>query len=478
MSSAQLPDRRADWFSDEKPFVATGDQPPVRPNIVFVLADDMGWGDLGCYGSLHNSTPNLDALAADGVRFEHAYATSPTCSPTRVSLYTGRYPGRLAVGLQEPLLTRDSEHGIPPEHPTLPSLLKDSGYQTSMFGKWHCGWLPWFSPQRIGFETFFGNMDGVLDYYGHVDSTGTPDLYEGEEPVEVEGYYTDLLTDRAVGCIRDRDPERPFYMQVNYTAPHWPWETREDTEVSERITEAVGEEGMRALFHFDGGSLATYREMVRILDEGVGKILAAIDDEGIRENTIVIFASDNGGERYAFLWPFVGEKGDLEEGGIRVPNVIRWPAAIAPNGVTDVPIITMDWTASLLDAAGVTPPESHPLDGMSLLPWLVGGAAEPDRALYWRTSGQGAMRRGKYKLLHDRVAKPLWPHDDNFEGSRTRLFDVLSEGREKADLSPEERDVAERMLSEWREFDDSLMPYPSHEPELHPETGETTGFAD
>ncbi|GAA3098146.1 sulfatase-like hydrolase/transferase [Streptosporangium carneum] len=458
---SHLPDRRSDWSAHERPFASTGQgRPARRPNIVFILADDLGWGDLGCYGSLHNSTPVLDRLAADGVRLTHGYAASPTCSPTRISLYTGRYPGRLEGGLQEPLVTRDSRSGIPAGHPTLPSLLKGEGYDTAMFGKWHCGWLPWFSPLKIGFDVFFGNLDGAMDYFSHIDSRGEPDLYEGETPVEETGYYTEIVSAKAADYIRSRTPDTPFYLQVNYTAPHWPWEGPADEAVSEKVTAATRREQLTGLFHFEGGSLDTYRVMVEALDAGIGQVMDALDERGLREDTIVVFASDNGGERFAFLWPFVGEKGDLEEGGIRVPFIVRWPAALAAGQVTDVPTITMDWTATLLDAAGAAAAPTHPLDGVSLLPWLLEGADAPERDLLWRTRGQGALRRGRHKFLYDRTAKPLWQDYFGGEGPRGRLFDVTADGREKADLSRELPDLYAELLKTWQEFDAALLPYP------------------
>jgi arylsulfatase A-like enzyme len=457
-----LPDRRARWAARETPFAArVHGRPRRRPNILFILADDLGWGDLGVYGSLHNSTPVLDRLAADGVRFRHAYAASPTCSPTRIALYTGRYPGRLAAGLQEPLVSRDAEHGIPAEHPTLPSLLRESGYRAAMFGKWHCGWLPWFSPLRIGFEEFFGNFDGVLDYFSHIGSTGRPDLYEGEVPVEQVGYYTELVSARAAEYIARQQLEHPFYLQLNYTAPHWPWEGPQDVATSVRITRAAGSNALRALFHLEGGSLETYRRMVAALDAGIGTVLEALDDAGLREDTVVVFASDNGGERFAFLWPFVGEKGDCEEGGIRVPLIVRWPAALDGGQVTDVPVITMDWTATLLDAGGTTPDSRYPLDGVSLLPWLLDGRPQPVRDLLWRTRSQGALRRGRHKLLVDR-APPRRPRWLIAQESRrlVRLYDVTADGRERADLRDEHPALTRALLARWQGFDRELLPYP------------------
>jgi arylsulfatase A-like enzyme len=464
--ATRLPDRRRDWSANEKPFSSTREgRPGRRPNIVFILADDLGWGDVGCYGSLHHTTPAIDRLAAGGVRFTHGYAGSATCSPTRFSLYTGRYPGRLEAGLQEPLVLRDERTGIPAGHPTLPSLLRDGGYDTAMFGKWHCGYLPWFSPLRIGFDTFFGNLDGAMDYFSHIDTAGRPDLYEGETPVEQVGYYTEMISARAADYIRGHGQDRPFYLQVNYTSPHWPWEGPTDHATSAKVTAAMAKDPLTALFHFEGGSLDTYRTMVEALDAGVGEVLDAISSSGQSDDTIVIFSSDNGGERFAFLWPFVGEKGDLEEGGIRVPLIVRWPRALRAGQVTDVPAVTMDLTASLLHAGGVQPGPGHPLDGESLLPWLLDGADAPDRDLLWRTRDQGAVRRGPFKLLYDRQAKPLWMHAFSSDGPRIRLFDVTVDGREKADISAEHPDLTAELLALWQSFDDELLPYPSVHPD-------------
>ncbi|MGK2956120.1 MAG: sulfatase family protein [Solirubrobacterales bacterium] len=456
-----LTDRRSEWSSHETEFSLGGDgRPEKRPNIVFIFADDLGWGDVGAYGSLHNSTPVLDELAAEGLRFEQGYAASPTCSPTRFALYTGRYPGRTEGGLQEPLVSRDETAGIPVEHPTLPSLLRDSGYSTAMIGKWHCGWLPWFSPIKSGFQKFWGCFDGAVDYFSHVDTAGQHDLWEGEEPTEEAGYMTDLVSRRGAEYIREHDGDEPFYLHLNYTAPHWPWEGPGDQAVSEKVNQSIKEGRGTGLFHFEGGSLETYCEMVKALDTGIGEVLTALDEKGLKDETIVVFASDNGGERYAFLWPYVGQKGDLEEGGIRVPMIARWPGVISPSQKTDLPVITMDWTATLLDAAGVEPDPSYPLDGQSLLPWLIDGAEKPDRDLLWRTRDQGALRRGRFKLLYDRKAKPFIHGLFAKDGPRVRLFDVEADGREMADLAGEHPELLEELLAQWHEFDRELLEYP------------------
>lgn len=439
-------------------------RPQGQPNIVFILADDLGWADVGCYGSPTIRTPNLDRLAECGLRFTHGYACSPWCSPTRVGLYTGRFPGRLPVGLEEPLVSHTEANGIPAGHPSLPSLLADAGYETAMFGKWHCGWLPWYSPLRLGFHTFFGNLDGAIDYFTHLDTRGEPDLYEGETPVSQVGYYTWLLSDRAaefVSAARDR----PFYLQLNYTAPHWPWEGPADHDTAEIIRSRFSRErNPSPLMHLDGGSLAKYAELVEAMDEGIGRVLDALEGAARVDNTIVVFTSDNGGERWSRNWPLVGEKGDLTEGGIRVPLIVRWPAAVAGGQVTDRPVDTLDLTATLIEAGGASPGPEHPLDGVSLLSWLTGEADFPVHDLFWRTSNQGALRRGRFKYLRDRRDRAVlgnWPRRfDDFH----LLYDVTVDGRERADIARTHPEVLDELRAAWERIDAELLPYPPEHP--------------
>ena len=286
----------------------------MRPNFVFILADDLGYADLGCYGGRTPCSPELDRLAADGLRFTDGYSNSPVCSPTRFALMTGRFQYRLRGGNDEPIASRHRGNallGLPPDHPTLPSLLRDAGYTTALVGKWHLGFLPHFGPLKSGYREFFGPMSGGLDYFTHRDSAGQHDLFEGEAEAHPAGYLTDLISERAVDFIgRQRGSQAPFLLSVHYTAPHWPWETRDDEAVAR---------GLDKISHTDGGSVQTYLTMVRHMDEGIGRILAALAATGAADNTLVVFTSDNGGERYSDTWPLVGKKMDLLEGGIRVP---------------------------------------------------------------------------------------------------------------------------------------------------------------
>jgi len=286
-----------------------------RPNFIFILADDLGSADLGCYGGAgapYDVSPNIDGMARDGLRFTHALANSPVCSPTRFALLTGCYQYRFRGAAEEPLGSSErgsSVLGLPPSIPTLASRLRDAGYRTALTGKWHLGYAPTFGPRKSGYDYFYGATSGAIDYFTHKDSRGTHDLWENETEVHEDGYFTDLVTDRAVNWISKQSSEQPFLLSVHYTAPHWPWETRDDAAEALRITPRIS--------HNDGGSMDIYWRMIHHMDEGIGRILAALAAKGLEDNTLVVFTSDNGGERFSKNWPFVGGKMDLLEGGLR-----------------------------------------------------------------------------------------------------------------------------------------------------------------
>src|SRR5687767_2300574 len=363
----------------------------TRPNFVFILADDLGYADLHCYGGREDCSPNLDKMATEGLLFTNGYANSSVCSPSRFAIATGRYQHRLRGGFDEPIASVSPALGLPPEHPTMASLLRDAGYATALVGKWHLGSLPWFSPLKSGYDEFFGHRTGAADFFSH-SGLGGHDLWDGDEEVFREGYLTDLFTDRAVDFVQRQSAEKPFLLSLHYNAPHWPWETRDDEEESKRIGKNIP--------HLDGGSVKTYLEMIRIMDEGIGRVLAALDEIGARENTLIVFSSDNGGERFSDTYPLVGKKMDLLEGGIRVPYIVRWPTRVRP-GISAQHAITMDWVATFLEAANVVPHPEYPLDGISLLRNLEKPEAITGRELFWRMKfrEQKAVRSGNWKWL-------------------------------------------------------------------------------
>jgi arylsulfatase A-like enzyme len=377
----------------------------MRPNIVFIMADDLGYADLSCCGRRDFSTPNIDRIAERGVRFTQAYANSAVCSATRLALITGRYQYRLPLGLEEPLAGK-TDVGLPPEHPTLPSLLRTAGYATALIGKWHLGVLPAFGPLQSGYDHFWGFRTGTLDYYSHRNARGEDDLWDGDVAIQQGGYMTDLLGDRAVDTI---------------------------------------EQLARDVRHYDGGTQATYARMVQAMDRQVGRVLQALDAGGLSGNTIVVFTSDNGGERFSDTWPFTGIKTELLEGGLRVPALVCWPDRIPAGRNSEQVMITMDWLPTLLDAAGAVPDTSYPPDGISLLPVLRGERAPEPRRLFWRykTNAQRAARDGDFKYLKIR---------DN-----TWLFDVVADPRERANLKHRRKDMFDRLVAAWDAWNATML---------------------
>ena len=413
-----------------------------RPNFIFILADDLGYADLSAFGQTDYQTPHLDRLAAQGVKLTHAYANSAVCSATRFALITGRYQYRLRGGLEEAIAQASKTNGLPPEHPTLPSLLKKAGYSTALFGKWHLGSLPTFGPLKSGYDKFFGNYGGAIDYFSHRRGAGAaaePDLYEGEVPVEKVGYYTDLIAEHATQYLGERAKKRdePFLLSLHFTAPHWPWEGPKDQEVSKQLKD---------FFHYDGGSQATYADIVRALDAAIGRVLAALDAAGLADNTFVVFTSDNGGERFSRTWPFSGQKTELLEGGIRVPTIARFPQRIPAGKVSTQVAISMDWLPTFLEAAGVAPDASYAPDGVSLLGTLSGKQPEFERTLFWRykSHAQRAVRSGRFKYL--KIA------NNEF------LFDLLADPRERANLAQKNPEIFKTLKARFDEWNAKMLP--------------------
>lgn len=412
---------------------------PKPPNIVFIMADDLGYADVGCYGRPELSTPNIDRIAARGARLTQGYANSAVCSATRLALITGRYQYRLPLGLEEPLAGK-LDVGLPPEHPTLPSLLRQAGYRTALVGKWHLGLLPNFGPLKSGYESFYGIRTGTADYYSHRNARQELDLWEGNDTVTQHGYMTDLLGDRAVATVNDfAAGQQPFLLSLHFNAPHWPWEAPGDRAESDRLRGSN-------LRHYDGGTQQTYFRMIQAMDLQIGRVLQALDAHDLSDNTIVIFTSDNGGERFSDTWPFTGIKTELLEGGLRVPTLLCWPGQIPAGQVNPQVAITMDWCPTLLEAAGIAPHPDYPPDGISILPMLMRRTEPQPRKLFWRykTNAQRAMRDGDFKYLKIR---------DN-----TFLFNVVEDPRERANLQERRRDLADRLVAEWAAWNATMLP--------------------
>ncbi|MGL5001802.1 MAG: sulfatase family protein [Casimicrobium sp.] len=418
----------------------------TRPNIIFIVADDLGYADLGCYGGRDAMfgavSPVLDRLAANGVKFTQGYSNSPVCSPTRFALMTARYQYRLRGAAEEPINSKSkgsSTLGLPPEHPTLPSLLRETGYRTALFGKWHLGYPPHFGPLKSGYDEFFGPMSGGVDYFTHCANNGTHDLYANDVESQTPGYLTDLISKRAVEYV-ERNHDAPFFLSLHYTAPHWPWETRDD--------EALAQAVKSNLFHLHGGNIETYRRMIHHMDEGIGWVVDALRVKNQLDNTLIVFTSDNGGERFSDNWPLVGGKMDLTEGGVRVPWIAHWPRVIASGGVSEQHCMTMDWSATMLEVAGASSHPDYPIDGVSLAPSLRGTSQGFSRPLFWRMNhrGQRAHRDGDWKYL--RV--------DGID----YLFNLANDERERANLAAHEPQRLAVMRSTWEAWNATMPAIP------------------
>jgi N-acetylgalactosamine-6-sulfatase len=416
-----------------------------RPNIVFILADDLGYGDIGCYGSPDVRTPNIDGLAKQGVRFTSFYSNGPECTPTRTGLMTGRYQHRVgglecAVGLANVgryddaiRLAAAHELGLPVEETSIARMLKDAGYATALCGKWHLGYEPKFLPRRHGFDYFFGSLGGAVDYFHHTESDGQLMLYQNEAPVRREGYMTDLITEEAVRFIA-RQSEKPFFLYVAYTAPHAPYQGPND-----RKDKPLGPDEWDAK-----GSHETYAAMIERMDQGIGAILKALDQKGLSQNTMAVFTSDNGGTALGNNAPFRGGKGGLFEGGIRVPCAVRWPGVLPAGKTTDQAAITMDLSASMVRIAGATP--ARPFDGTDVLREIEAGRLPQPRTLFWR------QRRGEvaWRAVRDGSLKYVSRSDS--KATTENLFDLARDPSEKDDLLASRPDDLKRLkglLAEW-----------------------------
>ena len=371
-------------------------RPAERPNIVLIMTDDLGFGDVGFTGRTDYATPTIDSIARDGVTLTQAYSSAPVCTPTRVALMTGRYPARSPIGLYEPLTTQSI--GLEPDPPTLAARMRDAGYRTIHVGKWHLGTEPRFNPLRNGFDEFVGFRGAAIDYASHVNTESRRhDWYDGEEEVVREGYATDLITEGAVAAIARTTT--PFFLNLQFNAPHWPWQAPGDPPYPDSVPPTAG------------GSAATFAAMMRSLDDGVARVLEALRARGLDENTLVVFTSDNGGERYSRMGPFRHGKMTLWEGGIRVAAAARWPAEIAAGTSCDQVCATTDWTATFLALAGTSAHPRLPPDGIDLRRHLTAMAPPVERELFWRIHQrrrQKAVRSGDWKYIVDDAGEHLF----------------------------------------------------------------------
>ncbi|MEK6477252.1 sulfatase-like hydrolase/transferase [Catalinimonas sp. 4WD22] len=401
-----------------------------KPNIVLIMADDLGYGGISCYGEPNIQTPHLDSLAANGIRFTNFHANAPVCTPTRAALLTGNYQQR--AGLEGVIYVRGEtrEVGLDTSQLTIAELMKANGYVTGIMGKWHLGYKKEFNPVHHGFDEFYGYVSGNVDYHSHYDNAGIYDWWHNLDSIQEEGYVTDLITEHSVDFINQHKDE-PFFLYVPHESPHVPFQGRNDPAYR-----FPGEE-----FTYYGpveDQQRAYKEMVEVMDEGIGKIMAALKANGLEENTLVIFISDNGGEAFGNNGGLNGQKGNLYEGGHRVPAIAYWKNKIEP-GESSVTLMTMDLLPTILSVSQTPIQQDVAFDGKDFSSVLFEGEAADqtaleDRTLFWRYRDQKAVRRDAWKLL--------------ITESDTALYNLTQDLEETTNLSEQQQDIVADLLDQ------------------------------
>ncbi len=416
----------------------------VPPNIVLILADDMGYGDLGCYGHPRAKTPHIDRLAKEGVRFTQHYSNGTECSPTRTALLTGRYP-QWAGGLECAIgtgnvgryddaieLAARRQLGLPAKQVVLPGALKKVGYACGVFGKWHLGYEPRFNPIEHGWDEFFGYLGGNVHYFNHRETSDLHVLFRGRLPVHSEGYMTHLITDHSLAFI-ERHKARPFFLFVSHESPHFPFQGPKDA--AKKITKE----------NWMTPDADTYVAMLEDLDTEVGRVLAALKEQNLDRNTLVIFVSDNGGfAPAAHMGPLRGAKSSTLEGGIRVPLIMRWPGKLPAGKTSKQVCATFDLTRSILNLAKAKVPADR-TDGTDIIAHIADNSPDTPRTLFWRGKrGErtwAAVREGNLKYVRKTEGQ-----------TEAWLYDVSKDLGEKNDLLTKQPNDAARLkalLAKW-----------------------------
>jgi arylsulfatase A len=429
--------------------LARSSQNERKPNFILIVADDLGYGDIGCYGHKTNQTPNLDAMAKEGMRFTDFHSNGPMCSPTRASLLTGQYQHRFGRIFESALSAkRHADTGLPLDVVTIPEALKKVGYATGMFGKWHLGYQLPYLPTQHGFDEFRGLLTGDGDHHSHISRSGTKDWWHNETVEMEDGYSVDLITRHSIDFI-ERNRNKPFFLYVAHLAIHFPWQGPE--ERGHRIKGQDYWDLSKLGPHQEGQVGPVVREMVEAVDKSVGRIIASLKRLGLDNNTLVFFTSDNGGYLdYAGLYkgeissngPLRGQKGDVFEGGHRVPAIARWSGRIKPGTVTHETTMTMDLMPTYLELIRMRTP-GHRVDGSTLTPVLFKGRSMPERDLFWRKGKEWAMRRGPWKLVRS-------------EEGRLMLFNLDDDIAEQNNLAKGKPELVGQLLTAYKKWENDI----------------------
>jgi arylsulfatase A-like enzyme len=421
---------------------AADEKPPRRPNVLVIVADDLGYGDVGFQGGKQIPTPNLDSLAAGGTRCTNGYVSCPVCSPTRAGLVTGRYQQRFGHEFNPGGGGVRDDFGLPLTETTVASTLKAAGYKTGIVGKWHLGSSPKFTPLERGYDEFFGFLGGAHSYLIEEPKANAQPIFRGRDEVDEKEYLTDAIGREATSFV-ERHREQPFLLYVTFNAVHLPQEA--PAKYLDRFKNIEGEKRQK------------YAAMLSALDENVGLVLGKLKDLKLDSNTLVFFISDNGGPTQGNASsnnPLQGNKGSVWEGGIRVPFVVRWPGHVPAGAVYEQPVISLDIAATAAAASEAKLDNGKPIDGVNLLPFLAGDVkSAPHETLYWRFGPQWAIRHGDLKLLKTGDKAP-------------QLFDLKADIGEAHDLAKDKPEVVEQLTKTYQQWNGQL-----EEPRWRPEAG-------
>ncbi len=406
-----------------------------RPNIILIMADDLGYGDIGCYGSIKIKTPSIDALARGGMKLTDYHSNGPVCSPTRAALLTGRYQQR--AGIEGVIYAQGPtrQTGIALQEVTFAEVLKKHGYATGIFGKWHLGYNVEFNPARQGFDEFRGNVSGNVDYHSHIDGAGIDDWWKNLEKVPEDGYTTDLITRHGIDFI-ERHKDEPFCLYLPHESVHSPYQGRNDPP--QRLPGGKKGKAVKG----DQTPLA-YKEMIEVMDEGIGQIVETVKRLGLERRTFIFFCSDNGATKNGSNGALSGYKGSLWEGGHRVPAIAYWPGRMEAGTVVDQTVLGMDLFATMVSIAGADLPAGLKLDGVNLTPMLLDNAKLPERTLFWRYQKERAVRKGPWKLL--------------IQGKNVRLFNFDEDLGEKKNFAGAEPGMVKTLEGELTAWENEVL---------------------
>ncbi len=406
-----------------------------RPNIILIMADDLGYGDIGCYGSIKIKTPSIDALARGGMKLTDYHSNGPVCSPTRAALLTGRYQQR--AGIEGVIYAQGPtrQTGIALQEVTFAEVLKKHGYATGIFGKWHLGYNVEFNPARQGFDEFRGYVSGNVDYHSHIDGAGIDDWWKNLEKVPEDGYTTDLITRHGIDFI-ERHKDEPFCLYLPHESVHSPYQGRNDPP--QRLPGGKKGKAVKG----DQTPLA-YKEMIEVMDEGIGQIVETVKRLGLERRTFIFFCSDNGATKNGSNGALSGYKGSLWEGGHRVPAIAYWPGRMEVGTVVDQTVLGMDLFATMVSIAGADLPAGLKLDGVNLTPMLLDNAKLPERTLFWRYQKERAVRKGPWKLL--------------IQGKNVRLFNFDEDLGEKKNFAGAEPGMVKTLEGELTAWENEVL---------------------